>query len=174
MRLIFTPLEIMPRCSAVGLHFRIIPVGFNVPLGFLTGVILLLPILMLTSCAKKPIYPEAPVSGEAIMIDIKTLKETPPVFYSFRYKDKRIDFFVVKVNDEVQSYFDACAKCYPEKLGYRHDKQYIVCKKCDVRYSIESLKIGIGSCYPIILKGKTEGDKYIIDKKSVIEGEKYF
>jgi len=30
----FTPLEIMPRCSAAGLDFRIIPAGFNAPLGF--------------------------------------------------------------------------------------------------------------------------------------------
>jgi len=34
---IFTPLEIMPRCTAAGLDLRIIPVGFNVPLEFLTG-----------------------------------------------------------------------------------------------------------------------------------------
>ena len=37
----FTPLEIMPRCSAVppvaGLHFRTIPAGFSAPLEFLTG-----------------------------------------------------------------------------------------------------------------------------------------
>jgi hypothetical protein len=32
-----TPLEIMPRFSAAGLHFRTIPAGFNAPLGFLTG-----------------------------------------------------------------------------------------------------------------------------------------
>jgi hypothetical protein len=35
--LLFTPLEIMPRCSAAGLDFRIIPAGFNAPLEFLTG-----------------------------------------------------------------------------------------------------------------------------------------
>ena len=33
----FTPLEIMPRCSAAGLDFRIIPAGFNAPLEFLMG-----------------------------------------------------------------------------------------------------------------------------------------
>ena len=33
----FTPLEIMPRYSAAGLDFRIIPAGFNAPLEFLTG-----------------------------------------------------------------------------------------------------------------------------------------
>jgi hypothetical protein len=35
--LIFTPLEIMPRYSATGLDFRIIPAGFSAPLEFLTG-----------------------------------------------------------------------------------------------------------------------------------------
>jgi tungstate transport system substrate-binding protein len=34
---VFTPLEIMPRCSAARLDFRIIPAGFNAPLEFLTG-----------------------------------------------------------------------------------------------------------------------------------------
>ena len=37
VKLPFTPLEIMPRCSAAGLDFRIIPAGFNAPLEFLTG-----------------------------------------------------------------------------------------------------------------------------------------
>ena len=128
----------------------------------------------MTSCAKKPAYPEAPVSGETITIDIKTLKEETPVFYSMRHKGKRIDFFVVKMKGEAQSYFDACAKCYPEKLGYRVDGQYVICRKCDIRYSMESLKAGFGSCYPIALRGKTEGGKYLIDKKTVMEGEKLF
>lgn len=136
--------------------------------------VLLIPCLLLTSCAKKPAYPDAPLSGETITIDTKSLKESSPVLYSLRHNGKRIDFFVVKMNGDIQSYFDACAKCYPEKLGYRVDGKYVVCKKCDIRYSIESLKTGIGSCYPIALKGKTEGDKYIIDKKAVIEGEKFF
>ncbi len=49
---LFTPLEIMPRCSAAGLDFmehfikvlpfRIIPAGFNAPLEFLTGFTVLL------------------------------------------------------------------------------------------------------------------------------------
>jgi hypothetical protein len=33
----FTPLEIMLRCSAARLDFRIIPAGFNAPLEFLMG-----------------------------------------------------------------------------------------------------------------------------------------
>jgi hypothetical protein len=36
----FTPLEIMDRCFTAGLHFKMIPAGFNVLLEFLTGFIL--------------------------------------------------------------------------------------------------------------------------------------
>ena len=36
-RWVFTPLEIMLRCSAAGLNFIIIPLAFNAPLEFLTG-----------------------------------------------------------------------------------------------------------------------------------------
>ena len=34
----FTPLEIMSRCSEAALNLRIIPVGINAPLKFLTGL----------------------------------------------------------------------------------------------------------------------------------------
>ncbi len=137
-------------------------------------LISLLPALLFAACAKKPSYPEAPVSGEVISIAAENLKESTPVFYSFRLDNKRIDFFVIKISGEIQSYFDACAKCYTDKLGYRVDGKYVVCKKCNVRYPVESLKTGIGSCYPIMLRGRVEGDNYIIDKKNVIEGEKFF
>jgi hypothetical protein len=33
----FTPLEIVPCCCVAGLNLRIIPMGFNTPLNFLTG-----------------------------------------------------------------------------------------------------------------------------------------
>ena len=49
----FTPLEIMPRCSAAGLDFRIIPAAFNAPLGFesqrlefLTGFTIIYPAIL--------------------------------------------------------------------------------------------------------------------------------
>ncbi len=48
----FTPLEIMPRCSAAGLDFKIIPAGFNAPLDFLTGFTL----SGLTSCFSIILY----------------------------------------------------------------------------------------------------------------------
>ena len=123
----------------------------------------ILSILLLTSCAKKPVYPDAPVSGETITIGIKTLEEEAPVFYSLRHKGKRIDFFVVKMKGKCSPILMRVQSVIP-KLGYRADKQYVICRKCDIKYSIESLKAGFGSCYPIALRGKAEGGRYLIDK----------
>jgi len=43
----FTPLEIIPRCSATGLDSRIIPAGFNAPPEFLTGFTFSMPFVAL-------------------------------------------------------------------------------------------------------------------------------
>ncbi len=42
----------MPRCSAAGLDFRIIPAGFNAPLKFLTGFISGLSLLTMRYCGR--------------------------------------------------------------------------------------------------------------------------
>ncbi|MEW6674695.1 MAG: Fe-S-containing protein [Nitrospirota bacterium] len=131
-------------------------------------------VLVLYSCTGKPVYPDVPFDGSKVVIDTNGLKDEVPVFYSFRNDRKIINFFVLKIDNEVQSYFDACAKCYPKKMGYRVDRKDVVCRACDIRYSLRSLKEGIGSCYPIVLKGKLEGDKYLIDKEAILEGSKYF
>ena len=132
-----------------------------------------LAVLALASCADKPSYPEATVKGEEVLFSISTLAEGRPVFRSLEYEGTKIDYIVLKTDSGVESYFDACAKCYPKKKGYRADGDHLVCVACGKRYPIEKLT-GIGSCYPLPLKGRTEGVSYIIEKKELIKGEKYF
>jgi uncharacterized membrane protein len=129
--------------------------------------------LALISCARKPVYNEAPAQEDEIQFSIKTLPEGKPVFYSLRHGDTRIDYFVVKINGRVESYFDACGKCYTKKLGYRVENGELVCKACGQRFPMEQVK-GIGSCHPLPLTGKTEGNTYIISKQDVIKGARYF
>lgn len=140
--------------------------------------IVLILVLVLISCERQPEYQKPPVSEQAVeqqvVIDINELKEAVPVFYTFYHNNKKINFFVIKVKGDVQSYFDACMKCYPKKLGYRIQDGHAICKACNMRYPIEGLKTGIGSCYPIILKGRIEEGKYIIDKRAIAEGSKWF
>ncbi|MEJ2192620.1 MAG: Fe-S-containing protein [Nitrospirota bacterium] len=130
-------------------------------------------VLALSSCARKPEYPAAPSSGDEIRFSISTLREETPVFYSLEHEGTRIDYLLVKVNGRVESYFDACAKCYPKKLGYRVEDKHLVCVACGERYSMHNLK-GAGSCYPLPLEGKTEGDTYVIEKADIINGQRYF
>jgi len=130
--------------------------------------------LLLISCDRQPEYQEPSVSERGVVIEINGLKEAVPVFYTFYHDNKKINFFVIKVRGDVQSYFDACMKCYPKRLGYRIQDGHALCRACNMRYPIEGLKTGIGSCYPIILKGRMEGGKYFIDKGSITEGSKWF
>jgi len=125
------------------------------------------------ACSAKPSYPEVQAQGEVIKLDIRAFKEAEPVFYSYMHRGKRIDFFVLAMNGTIQSYFDACARCYPKKMGYQHIDGKLLCRACGMRFSLDSLD-GIGSCYPIPLKGRVEGENYIIDKKDIIKGAGYF
>ncbi len=114
------------------------------------------------SCSQHPVYPEPPRTALGIEIDIKTLKPDIPRFFTYHYNKKNINFFVFKTNDAVLSFFDACAKCYPQKLGYRFDDGFLACKACNERYSVSEVGKGFGSCFPIRLSGNLRQGKYII------------
>ncbi len=139
---------------------------------FVAGLFLLA--FLFCSCTKMPVYPQAASDGASVRIALKELQEKKPVFYTFREGKNSINYFVLKLDASYQSYFDACARCYQKKMGYKPLGNRIVCRACDVNYSVYDLKGGIGSCYPIKLEGRVEGDVYVIDKKSILAGEKYF
>ena len=119
-------------------------------------------VLSLCACSGPPSYPQPQTSGDDAVFDIGSLQAEKPVFYSFRYERKSLNFFVFKTGDKVLSFLDACAKCYPSKLGYRIEGRHVVCRKCEVRYALSNIGEGFGSCYPIRLEGRSEGPRYLI------------
>jgi uncharacterized membrane protein len=121
---------------------------------------ILLFFLSLGACAKQPSYPEPPRSGNDVAVDIGMLRPEIPVFFTHRYQGKRISFFVVKVDDKVLSFFDACARCYPAKLGYRFESGTLICRECNLRYPVTGIEKGVGSCIPIRLEGSVQNGKY--------------
>ena len=131
-------------------------------------------ILLFSSCSKKPVYPGAPFDGNSVRIELARIPEQKPVFFTFYANKKGINFFLIKTNGNVESYFDACGKCYPRKLGFRLERNRVVCRTCDVSYNLDDLKDGIGSCYPIKLKGRVEGNTFVIDKQDILKGDKFF
>lgn len=137
-------------------------------------IVLLCVIAFFPACSKKPAYPEAPFDGDSIRIEAAAIPEKKPVFFTYSEGRMRINFFLLKRDGEIDSYFDACGKCYPQKLGFRLEDDHVVCRACNVRYHVDDLKEGIGSCYPIRLKGRVEGSTFVIGKKDILKGKKLF
>ena len=131
-------------------------------------------IILFSSCSKKPVYREAPFDGSSLRIELASLPEKKPVFFTFFSNKLGINFFLLKRNGNIESYFDACGKCYPRKLGFRLGNDRVVCRACDVSYRLDDLKEGIGSCYPIKLEGRVEGKTFVIDRNDILKGKKFF
>jgi len=132
-------------------------------------------VLSLSACSRTPAYREAPLKGDMVAISLDGVMEDRPVFFSFTTDEgRRVNFFLLRKEGEVKSYLDACARCYPRKLGYRAEKGRVVCRACDVGYHNHSLKHGIGSCYPITLQGAVTGGSYTIREEDLRRAARYF
>ena len=116
----------------------------------------------LSSCDHQPSYPPAAQHGTNIVIDPSTLEPDVPKFYSYSYQDKNVNFFVIKIDGKVSSFFDACASCYAQKKGYRCEDGAVVCRYCGMKFPIYKLEKGLGSCFPIKIEGRMENGKYLI------------
>lgn len=127
-------------------------------------------VLLLSSCSRRQIYPPAPQSGPNIVIDTTGLPPGVPKFYTYHFQGKNINYFVLNLQGRISSFLDACASCYSYKQGYRCDDGSIVCRYCDMKFSVYKLEQGLGSCFPIKIEGRMENGKYLIPI-AVLEAE---
>jgi len=127
-----------------------------------TCCILLFTLLLLFSCSKQPSYQRPLVRDSNVVVDISTLKPDIPVFYTYRYLGKKINFFVIRTDDRVLSFLDACENCHAAKLGYRFEEGHFICRHCNVSYPASEIASGMGSCFPIPVIGRTQGGQYLI------------
>jgi uncharacterized membrane protein len=116
----------------------------------------------LTSCSRPPRYEAAPISGNEVIIDISSLATEVPRFFSYPSGGRNVNFFVIRMNNGIQSFLDACVTCYPKKLGYRHEDGHVTCRACNMSFSIYKLEQGMGGCYPIKLEGRADKGAYRI------------
>jgi uncharacterized membrane protein len=117
---------------------------------------------ILSACSRQVSYPAPVRIGSDIVIDISSLEREVPKFYTFRVQNKKINFFVIKMEDRPISFLDACASCYPHRQGYRCEGTAVICRYCNLRFPIGKLEKGIGNCYPIKIEGRMENGKYLI------------
>lgn len=130
--------------------------------------------MLLSSCTKSTPYRKLTFDGQTIKISLAGIKENQPVFYSVEIDGKEVGFFLVMVNGKVQSYFNACARCYPRKLGFSPGGGNMRCRACNAKYPLDKLKEGIGSCCPIHLEGMEKKRTYVIDRESLLKGLRFF
>ncbi len=114
------------------------------------------------SCSQQPSHPAPRVVGRDAVIDVSTLRPEMPDFYSFSHNGRKVNFFVLQVQNVVSAFLDACITCYPHKQGYRSDDGSVTCRYCNMRFSIFKLEKGIGGCYPIKIEGRLVKGKYLI------------
>jgi uncharacterized membrane protein len=121
----------------------------------------------LTACSRQQRYASPPLSGDNVVIQVAALQPDVPQFYTYRDGDSHVDFFVIRMQDRVLSFLDACLSCYPRKLGYGTKDGFVVCRACNTTYSIYKLEKGIGGCYPIRIAGTVEKGNYLIPRSTL-------
>jgi uncharacterized membrane protein len=127
-------------------------------------------ILILSACSNGNVHQMASSDGQKVMIDTDLLREGIPVFYTF----EGINFFVIKTDNAVHAYLDACEECYIHGKGFRYEDGRLICNYCNVRYPMDNLEYGQGRCHPIKLKGVFRGHIYEIDADTLLENSRYF
>jgi uncharacterized membrane protein len=115
-----------------------------------------------SACSRQVTYPSPVRIGSDLVIDMSSLELEVPKFFTYQFEGKKVNFFVIKMDDKTLSFLDACASCYPHKQGFRCEDNAVFCRYCNVRFPISKLEKGIGNCYPIKIEGRMENGKYMI------------
>jgi uncharacterized membrane protein len=97
-------------------------------------------------------------------------------FFTFRGESgKTADFFVYRESGgDTHAALDACRTCARWKKGYRLEGGRMVCIYCGMRFEIDALAGGIGSCVPIALPAGRAADRLLIAAEALEEGVRYF
>jgi len=128
----------------------------------MSALFLLTVLLTCSSCSRQPSYPSAPQSARDIIIDTEGLQSAVPKFYTYHFQGKNISYFLLKIDNKVSSFLDACASCYTRRQGYRFEDGAVTCRACGMKFSVYKLERGIGGCYPIKIEGRLDKGNYLI------------
>jgi uncharacterized membrane protein len=143
----------------------------------LTGVLLTAAVL-LTGCGRAPqgVYPVLTPDEGVIRVDLSIIENNSGSFFTYPSSSGRnVDYFVYKDSSgTARGVLDACRTCYRWRKGYRLEGDHVICRKCDMRFSLDGLHQGTGSCVPIRIRSTREDDTLIIPVTELDNGAKYF
>ena len=130
-----------------------------------------------SSCAREAAkYPEVRARDGFVTADASGIASESGRFFTYRADGgKRVDFFVYRDSAGApHAVLDACRTCYRWKKGYLLDGNEVVCVKCDMRFKLDALAQGTGSCVPIQVKSELRGNSLIIPVSELEAGARYF
>jgi uncharacterized membrane protein len=136
-------------------------------ISWITWLIVIASFFFQASCSRQTGHTAPSLAGSDVVVDVTALKQEVPQFFTYQYQGKNISFFVIKIDDHILSFLDACVTCYPYKQGYRYEDGVVVCRACNQRFPVYKLEKGIGNCYPIKIAGRIENGKYLIPRSSL-------
>ena len=121
-------------------------------------------------------YPELRARDEHVAVDLAGINPESGRFFTYRSRsDKRVDFFIYRESSGVpHAVLDACRACYRWKKGYVLDGREVVCLKCDMRFKLDSLARGTGSCVPVALTTEQRGGLLIVPVAELEAGARFF
>lgn len=121
-------------------------------------------------------YPEVSAQAGAVTVELSGIGPGSGRFLSYRSgSGKLVDFFVYRESSGVpHAVLDACRTCYRWKKGYALDGKEVVCLKCDMRFKLEGLAAGSGSCVPISLKTEQRGETVVVPASELEAGLPFF
>jgi uncharacterized membrane protein len=121
-------------------------------------------------------YPEVRALDGTVSVVTADLAAGDARFFTFRGASGRTaDFFVYRESSgAARAALDACRTCARWKKGYRLEGTRMVCIYCGMRFELDHLTEGIGSCVPIALPVTPAGDRIRIAAEALEEGLRYF
>ena len=144
----------------------------------LTGALLAAAVLLSTGCGRvtQSVYPVLTPEEGVIRVDLSVIENNSGSFFTYPSSSGRnVDYFVYKDSSgTARVVLDACRTCYRWRKGYRLEGDHVVCRKCDMKFSLDGLHQGTGSCVPISIRSTREDDTLIIPVTELDDGAMYF
>jgi len=130
-----------------------------------------------SGCSRnKAKYQELLAVDGVVTVDLSGIGAESGRFHTYRSTSgKTVDHFIYRDGARVpHAVLDACRTCYRWKKGYVLEGMEVVCLKCDMRFKLDALAQGVGSCVPIALKTEQRGDTLIIPAAELEAGSRFF
>jgi uncharacterized membrane protein len=118
----------------------------------------------------------APGRDGLVRIGLGDLKPEEVRFFRFlNTANQEVKFFVGRDGSgTVQVGFDANEICAKSKRGYRSEKEWLVCNKCDKAFKLAEVNAGGGGCKPVPVKHQVAGKELVVAEAEILEGWRLF